>query len=309
MFYMNELAVKKYIDAGVDGADLLYWEVLEHNRYGFVYVKNPHYLIDDDDMEYLIRKPTPKERREIVINTVIECNGRTFAVCDLADRLGVSERTMQIILRQLQKERLIEIIPRHNKNGKQTRNAYRYIGPQCKLYGSGLTLRHLYSTKQDVGFRYWAWKEYEFKHNKVWHNIYALCKAKFDARVARRKYLERNNLPLVIPEDVKYLVLRYCYWKGEYRKLYDNNLFSKDGSLKLELFPLGRTETVDIFGYTFSVEFGGTKENPQITISDKDTGEQMGVFGWFNENVIENEKDIDETQVEQYFIVGDFTTK
>ena len=118
---MTELFENKYEEAGVPQAQLLYWEGLKHtwynNRYGFVYVRNPNYLIDDDDMEYQIRKPTPKERREIVINTIIECNGRTFKISRLAEMLAVSVRTVQTILRQLPNEKLIEIIPRYNKYG------------------------------------------------------------------------------------------------------------------------------------------------------------------------------------------------
>ena len=95
---MNKLFENKYVDAIID-SDPLHWEVMKPNRSGFVYIDNPHYLIGGDDRQYIIRKPTPKERREIVINTVIECNGRMFAITTLAYRLGVSDRTVQTILR------------------------------------------------------------------------------------------------------------------------------------------------------------------------------------------------------------------
>lgn len=165
---MSDLFLEKYEYAEVDESDLIHWEILEPNRYGFVYVQNPRYPVEDDDREYLIRKPTPEERREIVLNFIIQYSGKKFAVSDLAYKLGVSERAMQTLLRQLQKEGLIEIIPTHDKNGRQKRNAYKYIGEPCEKYGSGLTLQLLYSTKQNVGFRDWAWKEHEFAHNKIW---------------------------------------------------------------------------------------------------------------------------------------------
>lgn len=305
---MNKLFENKYVDAIID-SEPLHWEVMKPNRYGFVYIENPHYLIGGDDRQYIVRKPTPKERREIVINTVIECNGRMFAISTLANKLGVSDRTVQAILRQLQKEGLIEIIPKYDKNGRQKRNAYKYIGPPCEKYGSGLTLGALYSTRQDAGFREFAWREYGFKHDKIWHSIYPLCDEKFAARVARRKYLERNNLPLIVPEDIKYLVLRYCYWKGEGRKLWDDTIYSQDGTIKIALEPLNRIETVKFFGYTFSVEIAGTKDNPKITISKAETKETLGVFTWFDKNIIQSDTDTDDDLTEQFFILGDFTTR
>lgn len=305
---MNQLFVDKYIYADIDGLPI-YWGVTKRNRYGFVCIKNPQYCIDDDDREYLIRKPTPKERREIVINTVIECNGRTFKIAMLAKKLGVSDRTVQTILRQLEKDGLIEIIPKYSKNGKQKRNAYRYIGTPCERYGSGLTLRDLYNTEQNVGFRDWAWKEFEFTHDNIWHNIYPICREKFATRIARRKYLEQNNLPLVVPEDVKYLVLRYCYWSGKSGKRYNKDIYSKDGTIKIAIEPLNRAETVPFFGHTLLVELGGTKDNPQITVTNAKTKRVLGVFTWFDENVIQSVKNIDRDNTEQFFILGDFTTR
>lgn len=304
---MNGLLQDKYEYAENDGAALFFREETERNKYGFVYVKNPNYFVDGDDREYLIRKPTPIERKEIIVNTVIECNGRSFRIPVLADKLGVSDRTIQTILRQLEKDGLIEIIPKFNKDGRQKGNAYRYVGPPCIKYGSGLTLKALYSSKQDVGFRDWAWKEYGFSHNKVWHDVYALCKMRFDKRKARGEYLKQNNLPLVVPENIKYLVLRYAYWKWkENRK---GVRYSKDGTIKIALKPLNRTETIQFFGYTFSVELGGSKSNPKIAITNAETKETLGVFTWFRENVIQSNKALDNGLAEQFFILGDFTTK
>ncbi len=194
---MDELFNQKY-DIDEYNEDTYPWELLRRKGYGFIYIKNPNYMTDGDEREYLVRKPTPKERREIVINTVIECNGRTFKIHVLAQRLGVSDRTIQTILRQLQKDALIEIISRHDKTGRQKQNAYRYIGPPCEKYGTSLTLKALYSTTEDVGFRDWAWKTHGFEHDQTWHNIYPLCRAKFERRIARKKYLEANNLPLIV---------------------------------------------------------------------------------------------------------------
>lgn len=66
-----------------------------------------------------------------------------------------------------------------------------------------------------------------------------------------------------MPEDIRYLVLRYCYWKGTYemfRKQSDRGwLHSKDGTVKIPIEPLNRTETVKFCGYTLSLKIGGRK--------------------------------------------------
>ncbi len=311
---MSHLLYEKYERAEVDIDYLLHWEILEPNRCGFVYVKNPRYPMEDDDREYLIRKPTPEERREIVINLIIECNGRSFSIPNLAHKLGVTDRTIQTLLRSLQKEGLIQIIPRKTKTGAQKGNVYRYIGEPCEKYGSGLTLKLLYDPNTDVGFRNWAWKEHEFAHNKIWHSIYPLCKEKFKCRIARKKYLQGNGYPLIVPEDIRYLVLRYCYWKGD-EETYsrqshsDNGLHSKDGTIKIAIEPLNRTEKIKFYGYTLSVEICGTKDNPVITITDSEDNELLGVFTWFDENVIDRSFELDDGLFEQFFILGDFATR
>lgn len=304
---MNELFTQKY-DNEEWVEDEYPWKQYLRKGYGFIYIKNPNFPLEDDN-EYIIRKPTPKERREIVVNTVMECNDRAFKIHALAVKLAVSDRTVQTILRQLEKDGLIQITPKCGKDGKQKGNAYKYIGPPCEFYGSGLTLNALYDISQDVGFRDWAWKTQGFYHDKIWHNIYPLCKTKFEKRMARKAYLEANNLPLVVPEDVKYLVLRYCYWKGTRTKLKGKYLFSQDRTIKLELEPLNRTETVKIFGITLYLEIAGTKDNPQVTITDADTNKQLTVFTWFDENILIGDCDLDEDTVDQVFILGDFTTR
>lgn len=280
------------------------------NKYGFIHFDNPNYLVGNDDRKYLIRKATPKERREIIINAIIEGKGRPFRIPKLAKILCVSDRTVQTTLRSLEREKLIEIIPRHNKNGMQKSNAYRYIGPPCEKYGSGLTLKLLYSLKQDVGFRDWCWENYEFYHDKCWHNPFDLCETKFGRRAARKKYLLDNNLSLIVPEDIKYVVLRYCFWRGKKEKLdSDDYLYSKDGTIKLELFPLNRIIAMPFFEDMLAVEFSGTEDNPRVTVYDAYTDEVLGSHTWFDSGVITSAVEIDEDNVEEFYIIVDFTTK
>lgn len=321
----NDLIKDKYTVNHYDEDELLEFlpERPEH-KYGFIAIENPDYLKDKrepgilgttycDEREYLFRKPTVKERREIVINTVIESNGRPISIPKLARLLAVSDRTLQTLLKTLQEEKIIEVVPHYAKNGARKSSSYKYIGPPCEFYGTGLNLHILYSPENDVGFRHWAWKSQFFSHDKTWHDLYKLCKIKFEARIKRGEYLKNNNLPLAVPEDIKYLVLRYAYWKGRIETLCNKGQgevqYSKDGTIKLAIEPLNRTETVPFFGYTLRLEFGGCKENPEITIFDAEDDETLGVFTWFTENVIQGSYKIDDRIAEQFFILGDFTTK
>lgn len=288
--------------------DLPPWQLMRRKGYGFIYIRNPKYPMESD-REYLTRKPTPKERREIVINTVIECNGRTFKVPVLAAKLGVSDRTLQTILRQLEKDGFIQITPKYNKQGRQIGSAYKYIGPPCESYGTGLTLKDLYDINRDVGFRDWAWRSRGFAHDQHWYNIYPTCKSRFERRMARKEYLKEKGLPLVIPEDTKYIVLRYAYWKGDREILTDYEFIEQNRTKKFALEPLNRTETIDIFGIPIIIKINGPKENPHIILIDGDTNKRITTFTWFDENVVSGVCDIDEETVEQVLILGDFTTR
>lgn len=288
--------------------DLPPWQLMRRKGYGFIYIKNPKYPLESD-REYLTRKPTPKERREIVINTVIECNGRTFKIPVLAAKLSVSDRTLQTILRHLEKDGLIQITPKYNKQGRQVGNAYKYIGPPCESYGTGLTLKDLYDINRDVGFRDWAWRSRGFAHDQHWYNIYPTCKSRFERRIARKEYLKEKGLPLVIPDDTKYIVLRYAYWKGDRDVLTDYEFLEQNRTKKFALEPLNRTETIDIFGVPIIVKINGPKENPHIKLIDGDTNKRITTFTWFDENVVSGVCDIDEETVEQILILGDFTTR
>lgn len=127
--------------------------------------------------------------------------------------------------------------------------------------------------------------------------------------MARKAYLEENGLPLVVPEDIKYFVLRYAYWKGNKDDLEEYEFYEQNRTKKFVLEPLDRTETVNLFGIPLIVEMNGSKDNPQIELIDGDSNKQIAVFSWFDENVIIGDCDIDEETVEQVLILGDFTTR
>ncbi len=315
----NDLMLRKYLYNHYDEDDILSgFPERPNNKYGFIAIKNPDYQKDKrewwgsmycDEREYIYRKPTAKERREIVINTIIEANGRAFSIPNLAYLLAISDRTLQTLLKNLQEEKIIEIIPRYGKNGARKSNAYKYIGEPCEFYGTGLNLRKLYNPKIDVGFRHWSWKSQIFKHDRAWHDVYKLCYIKFESRIARGEYLKKNNLPLVVPEEIQYLVLRYSYWKGDSTFAMIETQYSKDGTIKIPLGTEEKTKIIRFFEFNLELVFGGSKDNPEIIINDYDKKEKLVAFTWFTENVIERVIPIGNGEEIQFFILGDFTSK
>lgn len=293
-----------------------------HNSgYGYIEIKNPHYaekiytegnLSYYDEREYILRKPTAEERREIIINTVIRCNGRCFCVSDLAGYLAVSDRTVQKILRGLEKDGLIEIIPNFGKDGKQKSNSYRYIGKPCKFYGSGLTLKMLYSVDTDYGFRFWDWQNYSFAHDGAWHRNYTLLKSKACSRVKRRTYLEKRGLPLVMPKDVKYLALHYGYWLHD-EKQYQKNDFQdplmQEGVIKIPLCEESKIILRSFGGIRLLIYVLWDKANPKIKIYNLNEGEKLATFSWFAVNEIAITHHISSNQSDRLRLFGDFTTR
>ena len=322
---MNNLFENKYVDACFDvNSLLLAADEKPTGKYGFIAFENPRYLqeISDstgytcrDERKYIYRKPNAKERREIVINTIIESCGRPFSIPKLAKLLAVSDRTLQSLLKSLKEEGLISVTKRYAKNGARRSNSYRYTGTPCKYYGSGLNLRILYDLEQNVGFRNWAWYSMSFLHDKTWYDIYDICKLKFQTRMARAEFLKQKGLPLTVPEDVNYLVLRYSYWKGHNAVIYSLDVeypeksyqYSRDGTIKVALNTGDRSKKIRFYEYEFELVFSGSRDNPKVDICEH--GEKLATFTWFTENVIQRMKDIDEEHTEQFFILGDFTAK
>lgn len=115
--------------------------------------------------EFLIRKPTLDERKEIIVNYIIAHNGKNIDMGTLAEKLGISYRLMQTILKDLSAQGLIELEHTFSNMGKQMRNKYRYIDAPCEKYCSGLTLDVLYDKENPAGFRDWDWEDFKVKRN------------------------------------------------------------------------------------------------------------------------------------------------
>ena len=109
---------------------------------------------------YHYRKPTPCERKEIVLNYIIDNSGTPIKVNYLSSKLAVSDRTIQKIIRELANEGLIKI-EQCFINGRQSGNKITYIGKPRIKTGKELTLDLLYDITNPNGFRDWDWGEFK----------------------------------------------------------------------------------------------------------------------------------------------------
>ena len=140
---------------------------IHKHKYGFIEIENPEYYDNHDCFappEFLMRKATPEERREMVINYIICRRGKPMDLEKLAAKLAVSKRTIQSLMRRLKDDRLIEVKPNFDEAGRRIHSSYLYIGPKCETYGSGLTIGMLYDLENRAGFRDWEWDDFSYKN-------------------------------------------------------------------------------------------------------------------------------------------------
>lgn len=137
----------------------------KNGNYGFVEFVDKGKLNHDGydaDIEPELRKPTPAEREEIILNLVRANSGRAIRIPVLASLLGVSNRTIQMLFRKLEKENKITRKAKFTKTGKQLANVYIYNGTDTELPPTALTLEKLYDADNPCGFRDWDWECFKF---------------------------------------------------------------------------------------------------------------------------------------------------
>lgn len=130
------------------------------NHHGFVYVRAGK---DGRVPLWEMRKPTPDERLSIITNW-IRMHGKEgpIKVSFFAEKLGVSDRTVQSILRLLEEKQAITIEPVFDANGKQQGNLYHWTGNVNPVIG-GPTMEMLYKRYDSYGFRSFTWDDYKMK--------------------------------------------------------------------------------------------------------------------------------------------------
>jgi len=109
---------------------------------------------------YHYRKPTLSERKEIILNYIIDNSGIPIKVNYLASKLAVSDRTIQKIIKELSNEGLIKVQSCFI-NGRQSGNRITYIGEPRIKTDKELTLDLLYDINNPYGFRDWDWGEFK----------------------------------------------------------------------------------------------------------------------------------------------------
>ena len=83
-------------------------------KYGYIEFIDKRKLKNDgwdDEIEPEIRKPTPLEREEIILNYVRVNSGKSVKVSFFAEQLAVSERSIQTALKNLENKGLIKRTP------------------------------------------------------------------------------------------------------------------------------------------------------------------------------------------------------
>lgn len=130
------------------------------NHHGFVYVRVGK---EGNVPLWELRKPTPDERLSIVSNW-IRMHGKEgpIKISFFSEKLGVSDRTIQSILRLLEEQGAITIKPVFNDNGKQQGNIYRWTGDVDPIIG-GPTMEMLYNRYDSYGFRCFSWDDFKMK--------------------------------------------------------------------------------------------------------------------------------------------------
>ena len=312
--------------------DFYHGNKLHKEKYGFIEIDNPEYYKKDNGYwavpEFLLRKPTPEERKEIIVNYIIAHNGECIDMYELAEKLCISERLMQMTLKSLREEGIIEVIHTFSDTGKQLQNKYRYIGTPCERYGAGLTLDMLYDAENKAGFRDWDWEDYKFKKDGAWYDSDDLDGCKMDRRYLRREYLKQVNADESYGvKNVKFFVLRYSHWisnkdnkptPANHIKInhltgeaYDDRpgSLSTDGTKKYELEALDKIFVFALFGVVFAAEYNGEKENPQIHLFDSRTEKDYITFTYWGSNVLHLTWDTDDDREKHLQLIGEFTSK
>ncbi len=128
------------------------------NRYGFVMVycgRNEY-----GQRIHELRKPTPSQRRSIVLSCIRESKGKSIKIHWLAEKLGVSDRTIQSDVRHWEQLGFLKKNVCYDKSGRQTGNSYELLINTSVGTGRHYTLKSLYQMSNPLGYRTWSWDDF-----------------------------------------------------------------------------------------------------------------------------------------------------
>lgn len=115
-----------------------------------------------EEYDYLVRKPTPKERKLIVLNYIRMHGGRKIRVEWFSSTLNVSVRTIQKVLKELKEEGKIKVIETYIGTGKQGISKYLYTGKEMTLEEKECNLENLLAIDNPYGFRDFDWDDFKY---------------------------------------------------------------------------------------------------------------------------------------------------
>ena len=122
-------------------------------KYGMFYFK-------DKNGEWQFRKPTPLQRKAILIYYLRRRSGRSMTVKRIADDFHVSERTMQKLLKELEAEGIVRREPIYDENGFQKANKIVYIGEKARLTGDEPSRDKIFEDGNPMNLRSFEWTGY-----------------------------------------------------------------------------------------------------------------------------------------------------
>ena len=116
-----------------------------------------------EEYDYLVRTPTPKERKLIVLNYIRMHGGRKIRIGWFSATLHVSDRTIQKILKELKEEKKIKVILTFGQTGKQGISKYVYAGGEITLEEKECNLDNLLNKSNPYGFRDFDWDDFRYE--------------------------------------------------------------------------------------------------------------------------------------------------
>ncbi|GHV03249.1 hypothetical protein FACS1894211_15830 [Clostridia bacterium] len=94
-----------------------------------------------------------RQRGEVLASYIRRRSGRRFTVPAMAKLLGVSDRTIQKHLADLETKGWIKRVPCFNGAGRQNGNMIVYTGPKNRLTGKELTIEKVYDPDNKAGLK------------------------------------------------------------------------------------------------------------------------------------------------------------
>lgn len=177
----------------------------QHNRYGFVMVycgRNEY-----GQRVHELRKLSPSQRRSIVLSCLRENRGASIKIHWLAEKLGVSDRTIQNDIRHWEQLGILKKNACYDENGRQTGNSYELLVKASVGTGRHYTLKSLYQMSNPLGYRTWFWDDFKMSNglsdSEMAYQAELLKDLKEEQKLKHWKYVKKHKREIKVHEDLK----------------------------------------------------------------------------------------------------------